>query len=108
MADPKQVADHARRRAEDAAARAEAARTRVEALRRRQLDAGGNPEQADESLRAAELSERRAKEAARIAHKQAADALEERARDLADQGDAAGARRALERADEARERESHT
>jgi len=48
------------------------------------------------------------KQSARMAHKQAADVQQERAAELVAAGDLAGAERALEDADEAREREDHT
>jgi hypothetical protein len=69
---------------------------------------GERAEQSEEAVRAAELRERRAKDAARLAHKQAADANEQRAEDLSGHGDPAGARKAHERADAEREREDHT
>jgi hypothetical protein len=108
MSDPKEVAKHAHERAERAAMRAEAAHARAESLQRRRLDPGTHLEQAEEELRTAEVHEVHAKSDARRAHKQAADALEERADDLAEYGDSAGAQRAHARADEAREREGHT
>jgi hypothetical protein len=58
-------------------------------------------------LYVAEEREERAKEA-RLAHKEAADAQEECARDLAAAGDVEGAARAREHADQARERENQT
>lgn len=107
MSNPKKVAEEAGKRAKDAGARAEAARARAERLQQRQRDPGSNLEQADEERRAAELRELHAKEDARLAHKQAADALEERADHLAAHGDFPEAARAHERADEARDREDH-
>jgi hypothetical protein len=108
MSNPRKVAKEASERAERAAARAEEARARAERLQQQQRGRASNLGEAVEELRTAELRELHAKEDARAAHKQAADALEERAEDLAAHGDTAGAERARDRADGAREREDHT
>jgi ribosomal protein L32 len=107
MSDLQKAAEQARERAKRARERAADAHARARQQRQRISQSRRDAARSQDEASAARMSEDRARESARLAHKQAADLFEEHARDLAAAGDEEGARRAQAHADEAREREDH-
>ena len=109
MTDADKAALEARERALRAQERARAAQARADELRRQSArGVRPHPESAERARDKALESEDAAKRSARTTHGQAADLAEERAGDLAQSGDEAGAERARAHADKARQRENET